>query len=230
MTNALLDVVVPAAGVGRRMGADIPKQYLKISDNLCILELTLQKLLSCPCCGEIYAAVSVDDPFFANLEVSHNPRVHRVSGGVERQDSVLSGLLHCNTEWVLVHDAARPLVRSSDIEKLADFCLTHGHGAILAAPAADTLKLCSTDGTIEETLPRQRIFRAQTPQCFERELLIKSLQQARQEGRQVTDEASAMELYRHKCSIVCGHDDNFKITTKEDLLTASAVLKYAMQS
>lgn len=230
MSPALLDVVVPAAGVGRRMGADRPKQYLKIKGQQCILELTLQKLLSCSCCGEIYVAVSADDPYFADLALSRHPRVHRVPGGRERADSVLSGLQHCRSGWVLVHDAARPLVRPDDITALVEFCLCRGAGAILASPAADTLKLCTDDGAIAQTLPRRQIFRAQTPQCFPRQLLIEALTKAAQQGQQVTDEASAVELLGHKCYVLPGHDDNFKITTREDLLLAAAVLNYAVQS
>ncbi len=230
MSSALLDVVVPAAGVGRRMGADRPKQYLLLQGQQCILELTLHKLLSCACCGDIYVAVSADDPYFAQLEVSRHPRVHRVPGGRERADSVLSGLQHCRSEWVLVHDAARPLVRPDDIEALVDFCLSRGAGAILASPAADTLKLCADDGSIKDTLPRRQIYRAQTPQCFPRELLTAALTQALQQGQQVTDEASAVELYGQQCYVFPGHDDNFKITTREDLLLAAAVLNYAVQS
>lgn len=256
--NFKLDVVVPAAGVGRRMGAAVPKQYLKLLDKT-ILEQTVSKLLSCPEVNQVVVALSPDDGIFDSLPLHESSRVCRVNGGAERADSVLAGLLACHTEWVLVHDAARPLVTAGDISKLIAVCLGTGCGGILAAPAADTLKLIQKPQPvcgnfheqqeqleqqelqtrpdlqakaltpkllIERTLPRELIYRAQTPQCFKRTQLIAALQSARERGITITDEASAMEAAGHPCQIVCGRSDNFKITTPEDLQLAQALVSF----
>lgn len=228
---ALFDAVVPAAGVGKRMGAQVPKQYLKLTAERTILEATVEKLLACPFIEHIIIAVSPDDPYFPQLSISRYPQVVRADGGKERADSVLSGLQAAGAPWVLVHDAARPLVSMSDIEKLARTCLEHDCAGILASPAADTLKwtaAASADAAIfiEKTLPRERIYRAQTPQCARRKVLLEALQQAAAQDLAVTDEASALELCGQPVLIVPGRSDNFKITTAEDLLLAKALLHY----
>ncbi len=226
-----LDVVVPAAGVGRRMGAAVPKQYLKLQGQT-ILELTLAKLLACSCVSQVIVALSQEDPYFDTLEISKDPRIIRTAGGAERPDSVLAGLYLAHSPWVLVHDAVRPLVSPADIEKLVTACVQADCGGILAAPAVDSLKLVQPKGSagdeaqllIERNLPRDLIFRALTPQCFKREQLTLALHSALQQGMPVTDEASAMEQAGYPCQIVPGRTDNFKITTKEDLQLAAALL------
>ncbi|HIX56275.1 MAG TPA: 2-C-methyl-D-erythritol 4-phosphate cytidylyltransferase [Candidatus Anaerobiospirillum pullistercoris] len=144
----ILDAVVVAAGVGKRMGAAVPKQYLKL-DHKCVLEHTVLKLLSSPYVSRVIVVISEDDPYFKRTCLGDFPRVCTVKGGAERVDSVLQGIEHANSNWVLVHDAARPLVTLSDIEKLVlsvavgytyfDYC-----GGILSSKVADTLKLAQS--------------------------------------------------------------------------------------
>lgn len=144
----IFDAVVVAAGVGKRMGAAVPKQYLKL-DHKCVLEHTVLKLLSSPYVSRVIVVISEDDPYFKRTCLGDFPRVCTVKGGAERVDSVLQGIEHTNSNWVLVHDAARPLVTLSDIEKLVlsvavgytyfDYC-----GGILSSKVADTLKLAQS--------------------------------------------------------------------------------------
>ena len=135
--------VVPAAGVGSRMKADRPKQYLTINA-ITILEHTVNKLLSHPQVSKVVVAVSEGDPYFPELSLSQHPDVVRVKGGNERADSVLSALNYIQEsglgEWVMVHDAARPCIQQGDIDKLIEAALSHPVGGILAAPVRDTMK------------------------------------------------------------------------------------------
>lgn len=142
--EGLCDAVVVAAGVGKRMGAMIPKQYLKL-DHKCVLEHTVLKLLSSPYVSRVIVVLSKDDPYFKHTCLGTLQRVVTVCGGKERVDSVLNGLKAAQSPWVLVHDAARPLVFLSDIEKLVlSVAVAHSHfgysGGILCAKEANTLK------------------------------------------------------------------------------------------
>ena len=135
-------LVIPAAGVGARMQADRPKQYLPLAGKT-ILEVTAHRLLAALPQSPLYIAVSDTDPYFAELPLATTPRVTRVAGGRERADSVLSALQHIDADqfpWVLVHDAARPLLRSEDLATLLERCAQTGHGGILASPVRDTMK------------------------------------------------------------------------------------------
>ncbi len=225
---ALFDAVVPAAGSGRRMGAALPKQYLELSPGRTILELTLEKLLTYPKINQVIVALSPNDTRFAALPLCRHPRLKTVIGGAERADSVLAGIKAALAPWVLVHDAARPLISHADLDALTNCCQSQHCAAILAQVSVDTLKLSAAAdaGLIERTLPRSRIWRAQTPQCFPREKLLDALRQAAALGLTVTDEASAYEACGLPCRMVAGSAFNFKITTQEDLLLAKAILSY----
>ena len=218
--------VVPAAGVGSRMKADRPKQYLKINGKT-ILEHTIEKLLSHPQVSQIVVAISDDDPYYPELALNQNPKVVRVSGGSERADSVLSAL-NCIAEqklsdWVMVHDAARPCVQLSDIDKLISGAMSHDVGAILAAPVRDTMKR-GAQGQIEHTVERADLWHALTPQMFRTKPLWKALSEALQQGVSITDEASAFEWKGLSPALVAGRSDNFKITQPEDLALAEFYL------
>ncbi|WP_139685037.1 2-C-methyl-D-erythritol 4-phosphate cytidylyltransferase [Vibrio tasmaniensis] len=218
--------VVPAAGVGSRMKADRPKQYLKINGKT-ILEHTIEKLLSHPQVSKIVVAISDDDPYYPELALNQNPKVVRVSGGSERADSVLSAL-NCIAEqqlsdWVMVHDAARPCVQLSDIDKLISGAMSHDVGAILAAPVRDTMKR-GAQGQIEHTVERADLWHALTPQMFRAKPLWNALSEALQQGVSITDEASAFEWKGLSPALVAGRSDNFKITQPEDLALAEFYL------
>ncbi|WP_059022022.1 2-C-methyl-D-erythritol 4-phosphate cytidylyltransferase [Vibrio coralliirubri] len=218
--------VVPAAGVGSRMKADRPKQYLKIHGKT-ILEHTVEKLLSHPQVAQIVVAISDDDPYYPELALNLNPKVIRVSGGSERADSVLSALNYIAeqqlSDWVMVHDAARPCVQLSDIDKLISGAMSHDVGAILAAPVRDTMKR-GAQGQIEHTVERADLWHALTPQMFRAKPLWKALSEALQQGASITDEASAFEWKGLSPALVAGRSDNFKITQPEDLALAEFYL------
>ncbi|PML58417.1 2-C-methyl-D-erythritol 4-phosphate cytidylyltransferase [Vibrio lentus] len=228
MSNQLQSViaVVPAAGVGSRMKADRPKQYLQIHGKT-ILEHTVEKLLSHPQVSKIVVAVSDDDPYYPELPLNLNPQVIRVSGGTERADSVLSALDYIAqqqlSDWVMVHDAARPCILLSDIDKLISGAMTHDVGAILAAPVRDTMKR-SVQGQIEHTVDRVDLWHALTPQMFRSKPLRKVLSEALQQGVSITDEASAFEWKGLSPALIAGRSDNFKITQPEDLALAEFYL------
>ncbi|MEZ9907808.1 2-C-methyl-D-erythritol 4-phosphate cytidylyltransferase [Vibrio sp. 10N.261.51.A3] len=218
--------VVPAAGVGSRMKADRPKQYLKIHGKT-ILEHTIEKLLSHPQVAQIVVAISDDDPYYPDLALNLNPQVIRVSGGSERADSVLSALNYIAeqqlSDWVMVHDAARPCVQLSDIDKLISGAMNHDVGAILAAPVRDTMKR-GAQGQIEHTVERADLWHALTPQMFRAEPLWNTLSEALQQGVSITDEASAFEWKGLSPALIAGRSDNFKITQPEDLALAEFYL------
>lgn len=221
-------VIVPAAGIGKRMGADRPKQYLPILGRP-LLSLTLQNILTWPGLAGIVVALSEGDEYFPHLPESKNPLVHSVTGGAERADSVLAGLNYLAVREspdtpVLVHDAARPCVALKDIEAL----LEAGPLSLLAHPASDTVKYSCDDGvgkTVEKTLDRNRIWLAQTPQRAPLGLLQDCLRRGLEEGAGITDEASALEFCGQAPQLVPGGRDNLKVTHPIDILLAETLLR-----
>lgn len=218
--------VVPAAGVGSRMKADRPKQYLTINA-ITILEHTVNKLLSHPQVSKVVVAVSEGDPYFPELSLSQHPDVVRVKGGNERADSVLSALNYIQEsglgEWVMVHDAARPCIQQGDIDKLIEAALSHPVGGILAAPVRDTMKR-GVGGQIDHTVERANLWHALTPQMFRTLPLQQALTEALEQGVSITDEASAFEWKGASPALVAGRSDNFKVTQPEDLALAEFYL------
>ncbi|MBA5764271.1 2-C-methyl-D-erythritol 4-phosphate cytidylyltransferase [Vibrio sp. 404] len=220
--------IVPAAGVGSRMKAGKPKQYLMIG-GLTVLEHTLLKLLDHPRINKVVVAITDGDPYFSELAIATHPDVVRVSGGRERADSVLSGLQYVQQhqlgEWVMVHDAARPCVREADINTLIDVSQTHEVGGILASPVRDTMKRANGNNNIEHTVDREALWHALTPQMFRAALLTRTLSEALAEGAIITDEASALEWAGYHPALVQGSADNIKITQPEDLALAEFYLE-----
>lgn len=220
--------VVPAAGVGRRMGSQVPKQYLAINGEA-VLERTLHRLLSIECLDGITVALGSEDEFWPDLGASRDPRVRIAPGGNERADSVLSALkslesLASPDDWVLVHDAARPCITQTDILKLIK-ALEHDHvGGILAIPVSDTLKTVE-NGLITGSPDRRLVWRALTPQMFRYGVLTQALEDAALKGKAVTDESSAVEMAGHLPKVVEGRSDNIKITQPEDLRLAAYFLE-----
>ncbi|MDU9409906.1 2-C-methyl-D-erythritol 4-phosphate cytidylyltransferase [Pseudomonas sp. zfem001] len=215
-------LVIPAAGVGARMAADRPKQYLQIAGR-CILEHTLHCFLDHPGLLGAVVCVAVDDPFWPQLPVAGDARIRRAPGGHERADSVLAGLEALfaggagREDWVLVHDAARPNLSKDDLERLLDSLADDPVGGLLAVPARDTLKRAGSDGRVVETVDRSVIWQAYTPQMFRLGALREALAQALKEGVAVTDEASAMEWAGQSPRLIEGRADNLKVTRPEDL-------------
>lgn len=221
-----LYAIVPAAGVGSRMKAGLPKQYLQLLGKT-ILEHTVEKLLNHPRIHKVIVAVSPSDPYFEGLDIASDSDVIRVDGGRERADSVLSGLHKLSGEsdgWVLVHDAARPCVSNNDIDKLISEGMENGVGGILAAPVRDTMKRGDCKGYIKKTVDRSDLWHALTPQMFKISQLKHALIEAHKMGVNITDEASAMEWLGLKPQLVTGRMDNLKITQQEDLALAEFYL------
>ncbi|MGF1687701.1 2-C-methyl-D-erythritol 4-phosphate cytidylyltransferase [Photobacterium japonica] len=222
--------VVPAAGVGSRMAADRPKQYLQIAGKT-ILEHTVARLLQHPSIAQVIIAVSEDDPYFPQLPLATDPRVIRVDGGAERADSVFAGLAAIDDPdtWVLVHDAARPCLHLSDVDALIQGAQASPFGAILAAPVRDTMKRGNGAGGIASTVDRTDLWHALTPQMFRAGLLKHALEQALADGAVITDEASAMEHAQQTPQLVKGRADNLKVTQPEDLALAAFYLETMMR-
>ncbi len=216
--------IVPAAGVGSRMKHSAPKQYITLAGKT-ILEHTLAKLAKLSQLDKIIVAVNDDDPFYEQIP-QMDKRIVRASGGKERADSVLNGLLTLRADppdWVLVHDAARPLVNTTDIEHLIQQCLSADEGGILATKVKDTIKRGDTHS--EQTVPRDDLWQALTPQFFKYHDLTDALQQALAQNVTITDEASALEWAKKPVKLVPGRSDNIKITTPEDLDLALFLLQ-----
>ncbi len=219
--------IVPAAGVGSRMKADRPKQYLLI-DGKAVLEHTVEKLLLHPKIVKVVVAITEGDPYYPELSIANHPDVIRVAGGKERADSVLSGLNYVSaqfsSEWVLVHDAARPCVSLTDIDRLIEVCVAHPTGGILASPVRDTMKRATPAQDIDHTVEREALWHALTPQMFKTQQLNQALGEALQQGIAITDEASALEWLGQTPALVQGNASNIKITQPEDLALAEFYL------
>jgi 2-C-methyl-D-erythritol 4-phosphate cytidylyltransferase len=227
MTNPVLPAIaaiMPAAGVGKRMQSELPKQYLKLHGKT-ILEHSVDRLRAVPGIGNLWLALAPDDPYFDTTGLQHS-NLTRVKGGAERMHSVLNALYFIDEHqypWVLVHDAARPLVRKADIERLIQRCIQAGDGGILACQVRDTMK--RGEYAVAETVSREHLWHALTPQFFPTALLKAALHDAQQSGVHVTDEAQAMEWAGHRVMLIEGRSDNIKITQPADLALAAFYLE-----
>jgi len=221
--------VVPAAGVGRRMGADRPKQYLPLAGDT-VLGQTLRRLTAEPRIATVVVAISPHDPYWPTAAPTLSVPLLSVTGGVERCHSVLAALhrlqpLAAADDWVLVHDAARPCLRLSALQRLIDTLRDDPVGGLLAQPIRDTVKRADAQQRIVETLDRTTLWRAQTPQMFRYAALQQALQQAIAADQWVTDEAAALERQGAQPRLVEGDSDNLKITEPADLLLAERYLQ-----
>lgn len=220
--------VIPAAGKGARFGAAIPKQYLELLGKT-VIEHALGRFASHPAIAGVVVAVAPDDEAWNGLPAARRDGVIRAHGGAERCHSVFNALealrpLARANDWVLVHDAARPCLRHTDIDRLIEELGGHSAGGLLGLPVADTLKRCDVAGTIQETVSRDNLWRALTPQMFRLGPLLEALRRAIDAGYLVTDEAAAMEYCGYKPRMVRGHADNIKITHPQDLQLAALYL------
>ena len=221
--------VIPAAGIGRRMGGDTPKQYLRI-DGRTLLEHAAAALLGCQRVAQLVIAHHAEDMLLRALPLAAEPRVKLVVGGAERADSVMAALralgpLAADHDWVMVHDAARPCIESSVLDDLLDQLTGQPHGGLLAQPVSDTVKRASADGRVECTVPREQLWRAQTPQVFRYRLLCDALEQVSSQGMVATDEAMAMEQMGYRPQLVEGPACNIKVTYPDDLALAAWYLE-----
>jgi 2-C-methyl-D-erythritol 4-phosphate cytidylyltransferase len=213
--------VVPATGVGARMQADRPKQYLLLGGRS-IIELTLERLLSHPLIAGVVVVLSPQDGYWSQLEVTSDKPVLTCDGGSERFHSVFNGLeclfshIGCDA-LVLIHDAVRPFVTHADLDRVIEAAGQGDEGAILALPVADTLKMSDSTRRIVDTRSRQGLWRAFTPQVFRLQLIMPAIARVIREGLEVTDDASAMEATGYRPRLVACDHRNIKITHPEDL-------------
>lgn len=226
--NRMVWVVVPAAGSGKRLGAGRPKQYLEIAGRS-VLALTLQTLLAHPAVAGVMLVVAGDDVAWrAEVPAAAKP-VHAVRGGAQRAESVLAGLdalaRHLSVDArVLVHDAVRPCLMTSDLDALLDAVWDDPVGGLLATPVTDSLKQADEQGRVARAAARDGLWRAQTPQLFRLGVLRGALRDALAAGRPPGDEAEAIEGIGLRPRLVPGSPDNIKITHAADLALAAAIL------
>ncbi|MCV2403783.1 2-C-methyl-D-erythritol 4-phosphate cytidylyltransferase [Marinomonas sp. C2222] len=228
--SRLMWAVIPAAGVGKRMLADCPKQYLTLAGQS-ILDRSIAIFLENPQIAGVVVGISQGDAYWPESNYFSHDKVHVVEGGKERSDTVLNGLKYLQSKLddrqqnVLVHDAARPLLTQQALNRIIQH--QGDQGAILAMPSRDTVKWKMSDTQqAEKTLDRNNIWLAQTPQKFPLETLSCALQQANELGIDITDECSAMEAAGYQPDLIVGESSNLKLTLPEDLLIAEALLSF----
>ena len=222
-------VVVPAAGVGSRMGADRPKQYLSLAGKT-LLDRTLHALLAHPRIDKLLVAIDSDDKYWAQSGFCHDQRVSVVEGGLERCDSVLNALRSLQgqidqQDWVMVHDVVRPLVQLTDLDCLFNGLADCEDGLVLGMPVHDTMKRTDISGRVVATVNRDLLWHAFTPQIFRLGQLISALDRCLSERVQVTDESSAMEYCGFNPVMLQGSITNIKITRPDDLQLAERLIK-----
>ncbi len=220
--------VIPAAGVGKRMDAACPKQYLNLGPRT-VIEHTLYRFVCAPQITGIVVVLDPQDSFWPSLNIGCDKPLATVAGGKERCHSVLNALEFLADkadpqDWVLVHDAARPCLSNADLQGLIDTLGQDPVGGILAVPVRDTIKRGDMDRRIAETVDRSGLWHALTPQMFRLEALNRALRNSLADDYLVTDEASAMEHIGLKPRLVEGRADNIKITRPEDLALAEYYL------
>ena len=220
--------LIPAAGSGSRMGAELPKQYLPLLGKP-MIHHTLSVFCVHPAISRVFVVLSPDDTGWEQYDfsaLSDKVEVLRC-GGVTRAETVLNGLnaiadQTMADDWVLVHDAARPCLTQSLLDSLLAELADDETGGLLAVPVADTLKREGKDGRVDHTEPRAGLWRAQTPQMFRYGLLREALQAIGTETP--TDEAQAVEFLGYAPRLVMGDGHNLKVTYPEDLVIAELLL------
>lgn len=225
-------VVIPAAGVGKRMQADRPKQYLQLLDKT-VIEHTLDCFLQNPIITGIVVVISQGDEYWQAIDLPNTDKpIHVVDGGAERMHSVLNGLNLLETldvkpdSWVMVHDAARPCLTQQEMAMLFDQLKTDSVGGILALPVRDTMKRQSDSaGVISHTENREGLWHALTPQMFRLQMLSQALSSGIQQALPITDESSAIEAAGFSPKLVEGLASNLKITRPSDLPLAEFFLQ-----
>lgn len=220
-------VLIPAAGSGSRMGAELPKQYLPLLGKP-MIHHTLSVFCRHSGIDRVAVVLSPDDTGWAQYDFPDPDGKVEVlrCGGATRAETVLNGLDAIDAspeDWVLVHDAARPCLTSAMLDALLAALADDAVGGLLAVPVADTLKREGPDGRVDHTEPRAGLWRAQTPQMFRYSLLRQALHAIGTDTP--TDEAQAVEFLGHAPRLVMGDGHNLKVTYPEDLVIAELLLK-----
>ncbi len=223
--------VVPAAGLGTRMGGSTRKQY-KTLGGLPLLAFSLQVLQRTESIREIILSVPQQDLDYCWNEIVKTFGLSKVSeivaGGARRQDSVRNGLMAISDppELVLVHDGVRPFLQNDFVEQSIT-CAADTGAAVVAMPIHDTVKRVNEQRVIQETLNREGLWQIQTPQVFRYDWLLKGHQRAQEEHWEVTDDAALIERIGYPVSVVEGSCFNIKITRPDDLIFGEAILNRA---
>lgn len=241
INNTKLWCLLPAAGIGQRMGANLPKQYLPLA-NQTLIEVTLSRLHLAFPTATLVLPLHPEDQWWPAIEKRFlkrypNARLMTRLGGKERADSVLAGLNALAAfakpeDWVVVHDVARPCVTQPDLHKLFIELQNHSVGGLLAAPVADTMKRGEVSqhnkatNEVSATVDRNQLWHALTPQMFRYNKLHAALTQGLTQGLNLTDESSALEAAGFKPLLIAGRRDNIKITHPEDLPFAELLLAH----
>ncbi|MAK71557.1 MAG: 2-C-methyl-D-erythritol 4-phosphate cytidylyltransferase [Idiomarina sp.] len=217
--------VIPAAGSGSRMRSDVPKQYLAVHGKT-LLQYAVEAVQNDPRVAHVFIAVNEQQHPIGAKSVAD---ISFVAGGKTRAESVLSGVLHAINQGyshVLVHDAARPGLPASILTEVIDVGVSSDHGAIVAMPVRDSLKRSEPDQTIiSQSVARDDLWQAQTPQIFAAELLADAISEVGIDNPNLTDEASAMEAMGYHPRLVMGSLDNIKVTHPDDLRWVATILK-----
>ena len=233
-TTPQVHVLIPAAGRGRRYGGSLLKQYLPVAGKP-VLAHSIKAFQFHPMISSITVILAEDDQWFESAVGSLIANVNTVTGGETRADSVRNGLQYISdnysdSDWALVHDAARPCLSASRLEKFLEQGLESENGAILAVPIGDTLKRAGESQEIVATVDRSDLWAAQTPQLFRVGALAAAIDSAHNAGCLLTDEASAMQFTGVKPLLVMGSNANIKITHSSDLAIAEALFARKEQS
>ena len=228
MFNSVV-AVVPAAGLGTRMGGNTPKQYLTIG-NLPLLVYALQIFQELEEIGEVILSVPAADREYCWRKIVQPFGLEKVTkvvaGGARRQDSVRNGLaaISDRPDGVLVHDGVRPFIDQVMVRKVID-CAGKTGAAVVAMPIHDTVKRVDPSGIIQETLKREELWQIQTPQVFRYDWLVEAHQQAQEHQWDVTDDAALIERMGYPVSVVEGSCFNIKVTKPDDLVFGKAILE-----
>lgn len=223
-----ISAIIVAGGSGSRMGTSTKKQYLKIKDKE-ILVYTVECFQNMPEIQEIIVVTGKEDIAYVEKLLKDTYKLDKVScivaGGKERQDSVYNGIQAADekSEYLVIHDGARPLITKEAVRAGLDMAYAH-RASIIAVPVKDTIKIVSKEGKVEATPDRSSLWSVQTPQIFEKELIIHAHEYAKEHGLSVTDDSMLVEAIGVPVYIVEGAYTNIKITTPEDLIIAEKML------
>jgi len=222
-------LILPAAGIGRRMGQPIPKQYLRI-DNNPLISLTLSRLMTVFPKSQCLVALAENDPYWPSISSQFPKNIHPCLGGQTRADSVWSALCEAralgakDSDWVFIHDAVRPCVPTKDLKNLWHAVLEKNQSAALGLPVVDSLRRVDEYMNIVGVVSREQLWRVFTPQAFQFGLLHDCL---KEEGlrQQYTDESQAVINSGASVLMVAGSEENIKITYEGDLERAKLILQ-----
>ena len=221
--------LIPAAGIGQRMGSSVPKQFMKIGDRT-LIEQTVSALAEHDTIDGLYVGLSDVEQYGESIKSIDSKVIDVFCGSDSRSGTVLNGIQHlidagCSKDdWLLVHDANRPFLTKDEVTRLIESVGDDPNGGIIGLPIIDTLK-SGKEGWISETVNRDNYWRALTPQMFKLGLLQEALSRCVRQGIEVTDESQAMETMGYRPKIVVGSSTNIKITTPSDLEFAKAMIE-----